>query len=221
MSIRLPWPQIETVLLDMDGTLLDLRFDNYFWRELIPARYADRHGLPLTQAHTEVQMRTRAVEGTLAWYCLDYWAQELQLEIVALKREIEHLIAVQPYALTFLQALRQAHKRVVLVTNAHPHSLALKMEKTQLTGYFDSLVCAHTFGLVKEQAAFWPRLQEVETFEPAATLLIDDQPAILRAAGRYGIGHLLSVQRPDSTQPLKPPTEFSAIDDFSDLLPLG
>ena len=45
MTAPLPWPEIHTVLLDMDGTLLDLRFDNHFWRELVPERYAERHGL--------------------------------------------------------------------------------------------------------------------------------------------------------------------------------
>lgn len=220
MRLRLPWPQIQTVLFDMDGTLLDLRFDNHFWRELIPKRYSERHGLSLEQAQAEVGRRTHAVEGTLAWYCLDYWTQELSLDVITLKREIQHLIAVHPYVLESLTALRIAGKRLILVTNAHPHSLALKMEKTQLAGYFDKIICAHDLGLVKEQPEFWPRLQQIEGFQPTATLLVDDHVAILRAARDYGIAHLVSVSRPDSTASPKWPTEFSAIHDFSELLPI-
>ena len=221
MSVRLPWAQIQTILLDMDGTLLDLRFDNHFWRELVPERYADRHALSLEQARAEVAARTRAVEGTMEWYCLDYWSRELALDIVTLKREIAHLIAVHPHVLEFLDALRAAGKRVVLVTNAHPQSLALKMEKTRLAGRFDATVCAHALGSVKEQPGFWPGLREVEPFDPATTLLVDDNLAILRAAHAFGIAYLVSVLRPDSTDPPKPPGEFFAIGDFSELLPVG
>lgn len=221
MTARLAWSQIRTVLLDMDGTLLDLRFDNHFWRELIPARYAERHGLSLANAHTEVAARTQQVEGTLAWYCLDYWTRELVLDIVTLKREIEHLITPHPHVVEFLDALRAAAKRVVLVTNAHPHSLALKMEKTQLAGRFDAIICAHDLGLAKEQPEFWPRLRAREPFEPATTLLVDDNLPILRTARAQGIAYLVSVLRPDSAEPPKPQGEFPAIHDFSELLPVG
>lgn len=220
MIASLPWPKIHTVLLDMDGTLLDLRFDNHFWRELVPERYAERHGLSLAQARAEVKARTQAIEGTLNWYCLDYWTQDLALDIVALKREIEHLITLHPYVLQFLDVLRAASKRVVLVTNAHQDSLALKMEKTRLTGYFDAMVCAHDLGLVKEQSEFWPRLRTVEPFDPATTLLVDDNPTILRTAQGYGIAHLVSVLRPDSADPPRIPEGFPAIQDFSELLPV-
>jgi len=220
MTLQLPWSLIHTVLLDMDGTLLDLRFDNQFWRELVPARYAERHSLPLDQARAEVAARTQAVEGTLEWYCLDYWTRELALDIVTLKREIDHLIAVHPHVLEFLDALRAGGQRVILVTNAHRQSLTLKMEKTRLAGHFDAIICAHDLGLVKEQPEFWPRLREQEPFDPATTLLVDDHPAILRTAQVYGIAHLVSVLRPDSTHPPKPPGEFPAIHDFSELLPV-
>jgi putative hydrolase of the HAD superfamily len=220
MTLRLPWPEICTVLLDMDGTLLDLHFDNHFWRELIPQRYAERHNLPLDQARAELKARTRAVEGTLDWYCLEYWTRELALDIVTLKREIEHLIAVHPHVVEFLDALRATGKRVVLVTNAHQHSLALKMEKTRLTGHFDALICAHDLGRVKEQPEFWPRLQDIEPFDPSATLLVDDNLSILGVAQNYGITHLVSVLRPDSVDPPRLPDRFPAIHDFSDLLPI-
>lgn len=220
MTPRLPWPEIRTVLLDMDGTLLDLRFDNHFWRELVPERYAERHGLSLAQARAEVKARTQAIEGTLNWYCLDYWTQDLALDIVALKREIVHLIAVHPHVLEFLAALRVAGKRVVLVTNAHQDSLALKMEKTRLAGHFDAMICAHALGLVKEQPEFWPRLREVESFDPATTLLVDDNSIILRTAQEYGIAYLVSALRPDSADPPRMPDGFPAIHDFSELLPI-
>jgi FMN phosphatase YigB (HAD superfamily) len=50
VAVLPPWEAIDTVLLDMDGTLLDLRFDNYFWMEFLPERYAERHGLTPEQA---------------------------------------------------------------------------------------------------------------------------------------------------------------------------
>ena len=80
------WSQIDTVCLDMDGTVLDLRFDNFFWLEEVPRHYAERHGLEAGTALAELQPRLDAVRGTLDWYCVDYWSRQLALDVVALKR---------------------------------------------------------------------------------------------------------------------------------------
>jgi len=212
------WSTIDTVLLDMDGTLLDLHFDNHFWLEHVPKRYAQAKGLDLEAATEELMGRYQAVAGTLDWYCVDHWSRELGLDIVMLKQEVSHLIALHPHVLEFLDALAAADKRRVLVTNAHQKALALKLDKTPLGDHLDRLLCAHDFGLPKEHGDFWDRLREVEPFDPARTLFVDDSLSVLRAAADYGIHWLLAIERPDSRQPAKDMAEFPAVADFSGLI---
>lgn len=213
------WNRVETVLLDMDGTLLDLHYDNHFWHEHVPRRYAERRGLAAAAAQAELRARYRRVEGTLDWYCVDYWSRELGLDIAALKREIGHLIAVHPHVVDFLQAVRAHGKRLVLVTNAHGEALALKLERTQLRAHFDAVVCAHDYGLPKEHTSFWERLRHREPFEPAASVLIDDSLPVLRAAWSYGIAQVVAVKCPDSRRPEKEVGEFPAIRDLREVMP--
>lgn len=213
------WSRIRTVLLDMDGTLLDLHFDNHFWLEHVPLRYAERHGLAPEQARAELMPRFRSMEGTLQWYCLDHWSRELDLDIVALKREVAHLIRVLPQVEMFLQGVRAAGKRLVLVTNAHFDALALKMEHTGLQTWFDRIVSSHEFGSPKETPAFWHSLQEIEPFEAETTLFADDSLPVLRAARAYGIRHLVAMRQPDSKRPAREINEFTSVQTLGELLP--
>lgn len=215
----LDWSAISSVFLDMDGTLLDLHFDNHFWLSHVPQRYAEQRGLNHEDARLELAPRYDRVAGTMNWYCVDYWSHELQLDIARLKEEVSHLIAVHPHVVDFLVALRGAGKRIVLVTNAHQKSLALKMERTSLHGYFDAVICAHDIGVPKEHSEFWQRLQAVERFNTDKTLLVDDSLPVLRSARNYGIRHLLAVYQPDTRLPDKDVGEFAAIRDFRDILP--
>ncbi|HEB96104.1 MAG TPA: GMP/IMP nucleotidase [Sedimenticola thiotaurini] len=213
------WNRIDTVFLDMDGTLLDLHFDNHFWLDYVPRRYADARHLPLEQARDELLQRYRSIEGTLQWYCVDHWSRELGLDIALLKQEVDHLIAVHPHVVEFLDAVRGRGKRVVLVTNAHQKSLALKLEKTRLGGHLDGVVCAHDLGLPKEDAAFWDKLQQVEPFDPERTLFVDDSRPVLASARSYGIRWLIRILRPDTRGPLREAEGFDAIHDFSEIMP--
>ena len=212
------WSAVDIVLLDMDGTLLDLHFDNHFWLEYVPLRYAEARGLPLEVAKEQLMEQYRSVEGTLDWYCVDHWSQQLGLDIVLLKQEVDHLISVHPHVLAFLRALQQAGKSRVLVTNAHQKSLQLKLQKTRLSGYLDRVVSSHDIGLPKEKPRFWTALQEIVQFDPDRSLFVDDSLSVLRSARQYGIAYLLGISQPDSTQPRRDENEFTAIQDFSALL---
>lgn len=213
------WQQIDTVFLDMDGTLLDLNFDTFFWLEHVPLRFAEKHGVELETAKARLMEQYQAKMGSIDWYSIDYWTRELALDIATLKEEVDHLIAVHPHVTDFLDAVREAKKRVLLVTNAHMKSLELKMDRTRLGGHFDRLVCSHELGLPKEAPEFWDELQGIETFDPQRTLLVDDSLPVLRSARQYGIRWLLAVYEPDTKQPRRDVAEFEAIETFRDILP--
>ena len=213
------WNNIDTVLLDMDGTLLDLNFDNHFWLEFVPQRYAEKNHLTIEQAKQELIPQFKKMEGKLEWYCLDYWSETLQLDIAGLKAEVSGLINILPHVIEFLEAVHHSSRRLFLVTNAHRDSLNLKMQKTCLQSFFDQIISSHDFGSPKEQQAFWSQLNEAQPFEKQKTLLVDDSIAVLKSAERYGIKHLISVSRPDTQRAKKEIYDFPSIEDFRELMP--
>ncbi len=214
----LNWQEIDTVLLDMDGTLLDLHFDNYFWLEYLPLVYAQTNAIPLEEAHNHLGRYFKEHEGTLNWYCLDFWSAALQLNVGELKRAVQHKIKIRPFVEGFLTALRDQDKKLVLITNAHQDVLKLKLEVTQINQWLDVVLSSHQFKYPKEHQVFWQRLAEVEPFDPARTLFIDDTVRILKAAQDFGIRHLLCIHQPDSQKPRKV-DEFPAIQHFDEIMP--
>ena len=216
------WQTIDTVLLDMDGTLLDLHFDSHFWLEHLPRRYVELHQLDeASQTRlTKEQLIARIsdMQGTLSWYSLDNWSRELGVDIIALKREVQHLIGLRGDALDFLQWLKTQHPRVILATNADRPSLERKLPLTGLESYLDAIVSSQDVGAAKEEQAFWFALQEIEPFDPARTLFIDDNPKVLESAREFGIRYLLGIREPDSQRPEKVLKEFVALDRFADLM---
>ncbi len=215
------WRQTDTVLLDMDGTVLDLRFDTLFWREIVPQRYAELNGIGFECALDKLEPKYAEVRGTLDWYCLDFWSAQLDINLKQLKTEVEQRIKYLPGALDFLCWLGRTGKRVVLVTNAHQDSLNLKIKRTGLDRHFDALFTAHEFGMPKEYPEFWGRFARQERFDPARTLFVDDSLPVLRAAREFGIKQLFAISRPDSGAPGQDTAEFPAIADLSGLLQSG
>lgn len=213
------WSAIATVLLDMDGTILDLKFDHHFWLELVPARYAAANTLSVEAAKAHLRPIYKAKEGTLDWYCIDYWSRTLGLDLTALKRAAREDIAWLPEAEEFVRRVRARGKRLALVTNAHPETLALKDEQLDFRGHFDAVYSSHRFGAPKESAQFWSALQVHERFDAARTLFVDDSLPVLRAARAHGLRWLYAIARPDSTRPRRDPQEFPSVDAVHELMP--
>jgi putative hydrolase of the HAD superfamily len=213
------WSNIDTVLLDMDGTLLDLHFDNHFWLTHVPHHFANKHGMGIEQAMQEVLSRYREVEGSLDWYCVDYWSDKLGLDIVQLKHEVSHKISIRPQVIQFLEALRGLAIDVRLVTNAHEKAIQVKMRYTGLAPYFNMIVCSHDIGAPKEAPEFWSLLHTQHPFDSRRTLFIDDNLDVLRAARGYGVRYLFAIYQPDSQQPVREVGEFGAIRSFDEIMP--
>jgi putative hydrolase of the HAD superfamily len=217
-KVQVPWAEIDTLLLDMDGTLLDLAFDNFFWLELVPAEYAKVAGLDLPASREQILSRYGAVTGTLPWYCIDHWTGELGLDIEGLKRAHSHRIGYLPRAPEFLRFARAQCKRLILVTNAHRVTLTIKCERTGVDRLMDTVVSSHDYGVEKEQPAFWQQLVAEHDVRPARSLLIEDSLAVLAAAKNFGIGHAIAISRPDTTQARRVIDEFYEVEGVASLI---
>lgn len=217
--MNLNWHDIDTVLLDMDGTLLDRHFDDHFWLEHVPKRWAAKHKVPLKLAQDQLHGLFRSQERTLNWTDLDYWSERLGLDIPLLKLEVEHLIAVHPGVVEFLSFCRQHGKQLWLVTNAHSKTLDIKMKKTRIGHWFDGVISAHQVGLPKEDNGFWSALQRFISYDPKRTLLGEDSETNLKTANAYGIAYLFYISHYSSSCTPVPSRHFTTIDYFTRLIP--
>lgn len=212
------WDDVDTVLLDMDGTLLDKYFDDYFWEHYVPQHYADKNGLSLDSAREKLVKRYRMVENTLQWTDLDYWTQQLELDIPGLKLKINHMITIHPFVPEFLEFIRLREKRIILVTAAHRKTLEIKIEKTKMEPLFDQVVCAEEVGTAKEDTQFWEILEEMLGFNRERTLLADDTTKVLESARHYGIKELIHIAKPSSRKSLRYSSQFPSIARFNELM---
>ncbi|MEQ1439791.1 GMP/IMP nucleotidase [Fontimonas sp. SYSU GA230001] len=217
MSARVDWAAVEWVLLDMDGTILDLSFDNYFWRELVPQRYAEKHQMSLVRAHEVLRPMFEAVQHTLPWYCTDYWSEATGLDMAALKHEIRHRIGPVAGAEDFLRAVRASGRHLWIATNAHPVSWRLKLDYTGFHRYFDRVICSHEFGHPKEDLRFWEAARAAHPFEPSRTLFVDDSMPVLSSAQAFHIRQVIGIRKPDSQLPERPIAAMPSVRTLADL----
>jgi 5'-nucleotidase len=213
-----PMKDIKYILLDMDGTLLDKYFDDFFWEHLVPEKYAERHNITFGKAKEELMGKYKVHEGTLNWTDLDFWSKELHLDILTLKEQIRHLIEVHPHVIDFLKMMKIHKKKIFLLTNAHYKSIELKFNKTRIGKYFDSVLSSFDVGYPKESLIFWEKAEKRLGFDKDKSLFIDDTEEILHTANKYGIKYILYKARSNSKKTPRGSDSFLHIVDFDELL---
>ncbi|HEX2056276.1 MAG TPA: HAD-IA family hydrolase [Nitrospiraceae bacterium] len=214
----LTWGEIDDVLLDMDGTLLDRHFDNVLFEEALPRRYAEQQALSLEEARDALMAMYRSVEGQLEWTDLAYWTNRVGIDVVGLHRELDYLIDFLPGATEFLSRLRKAGKRITILTNAHRAGVEIKAAKTGLNRYVDRIVDAFQVGYLKMHQDYWPHCQRLVGFDPIRSVYIDDDEKCLAAAEQFGMRRVYHRSKSSSQLPPDPSAQFHSIEDFSPLM---
>jgi len=212
------WDALQAILLDMDGTLLDLAFDNDFWLRQVPQLYASKEGITLEAAQDVLFDLYHHHQGTLQWYCTDFWSEQLGIDIIKHKYDLAHNIVIRPGTLEFLHKAKAHNKKLVLVTNAHPDTLAIKMDRALIAKYFDDIYSSHQFSQPKESPDFWACLQQAIEVPFNRCLFVDDSEEILTVAQQSGIKLVLSVSQPDSSKPVKNDLKFPNINQLNEII---
>ncbi|OGW68254.1 MAG: hypothetical protein A3H49_11070 [Nitrospirae bacterium RIFCSPLOWO2_02_FULL_62_14] len=214
----LDWTGIDDVLLDMDGTLLDRDFDNFFFEEELPRRYATLHRIAEPAARERLFALYRSVEGELAWTDLHHWTRTLGIDVVAMTRELSDRIGYLPGVEAFLGAMRAKRKRMTVLTNAHADGVVIKCRKTGVDKKVDRIVNAFEVGCLKMRPDYWPACQKLVGFDPGRALYIDDDEACLAAAQAFGIRHIYHSAKSSTKLPAHPSSRFTPVENLQDLV---
>ena len=166
---------IECLLIDMDGVILDNTYDNDFWQNQIPEVIADSKGIAFDDAKRLAIQIFNYKKNTKDWYDVDYWSNMLNIDIEAQKRSEKSFSRISLYdgVIDTLSVLKNKTK-MILITNAHRKTLNIKLEKYNLTPYFDEMVCAHELNYVKEDIQLWYMLRSKYRLDYEKTLLVED-----------------------------------------------
>ena len=105
------WKTVDTVLLDMDGTLLDLNYDNYVWNTLVPQAYAEQNNLSADTAKETLFQHMMSIKGTIEFYSFEYWTQHCNFDnkqLVSIHQQAAQLIQYRSGVITFLRRAKSA-----------------------------------------------------------------------------------------------------------------
>jgi putative hydrolase of the HAD superfamily len=166
---------IDCMLVDMDGVILDNTYDNNFWQNQIPGVISKNKNISFEDAKRLAVQIFNYKKNTKDWYDVDYWSNMLNVDIEAEKRSSISFDRIQLYeGVTETLNKLKDNFRLILITNAHRKTLNIKLEKYDLSPYFEIMICAHELHYVKENIQLWYMLKSRFKLDYTKTLLIED-----------------------------------------------
>lgn len=207
-----------TIIFDMDGTLLDLAYDDFIWNELLPQRYAQTHACSLAKSTQILTEFYQQHNHTLNWYSSKFWTAKIGVDVLAMQIEHQHRVAYRLGCLELLGYLKAHGYPCWLATNADCAGLAFKLKKMGLAAYFDVIVSSETLGHAKEELEFWHTLHQKHPFSIHHCYFIDDTEKVLNSAKKFGIQHLFSIAQPSSKRAARLASSHPMLNQLTDLI---
>lgn len=184
-------------LIDLDGVILDTKYDNYFWQTHIPKIYAKVHNISESDAINVTHTLFYYKKKTMEWYDINYWSNILSIDIAEekLKKENMDKISLKKGSLEVLDKLKRTRKKLFLITNAHRDTLNIKLKKFDISKYFDDMICSHELGYVKEDIQFWHILRIKLQLDLKYSALIEDTFDNILSAHHAGLRNFVYISK--------------------------
>ena len=194
-------------LIDLDGVILDTKYDNYFWQEYIPKIYAQLNDMPIADAINVTHSLFHYKKKTKDWYDIVYWSNMLGIDIAKEKEKKDNMdkISLKEGSLEILNLLKLRGKKLFLITNAHRTTLNIKLKKFDISKYFDEMICSHELAYIKEDIQFWHVLRVKLKLDYKYSVLVEDTFDNINSAYHAGLNNFVYIsQKKNFNNPISP-----------------